>query len=384
MSFLRGRLFALLFFGATLLTIALSTGERLYLLLTLVMGCMVVLSLVSGLWAFFTLTLDTSVAAEALPRQEQQLLTVRSRHRCPLPIAPLRLTLLAPGGEETLRLSLPLFRQRVTRIAMDCPHVGRFEVGIRSAVVEDLFGLFAFSTRRHAHSQSLLVLPRRDVVEPLRFSPGDYESETISRATEDTASPSGVRGYQQGDELKKVHWKLSLRKREILIKTYDQPTRPDALVLLDCTRPPEGQYAEWVQDRLCDLAASLCAALAEADAALRMPLTGDPPQHVVPSGTENLQRAPAALARMNFSGATSLERVLQLEVARMRRSGATVLLASRLSPRSTDLILRLRRLGPTVRVYLVVERLSENDAIFVQRLVQNDVPCVVEQLDAEA
>nr|HML49029.1 hypothetical protein [Clostridia bacterium] len=94
MSFLKGRLFALLFFGGTFLTIAFSTGERLYLLLALVTGCMFLLSLISALWAFFTLTLETSVSGDSLPRQEQQILTLRSRHRCPLPVAPLRLILL--------------------------------------------------------------------------------------------------------------------------------------------------------------------------------------------------------------------------------------------------------------------------------------------------
>ena len=61
---------------------------------------------------------------------------------------------------------------------------------------------------------------------PLKAS--DVGPEFISRAAEDNASPSGVRKWQDGDELKKVHWKLTLKKREVMVRTY-YPVDADAL-----------------------------------------------------------------------------------------------------------------------------------------------------------
>ena len=38
----------------------------------------------------------------------------------------------------------------------------------------------------------------------------------MKRAMEDPSSPSDFRGYQPGDPLKRIHWKMSARKREIM------------------------------------------------------------------------------------------------------------------------------------------------------------------------
>ena len=58
-------------------------------------------------------------------------------------------------------------------------------------------------------------------------------AEHISRMTEDAASPSGVRDWIPGDALKKVHWKLTMRKRELMVRTYEESARPDTLLLVD-------------------------------------------------------------------------------------------------------------------------------------------------------
>ena len=61
--------------------------------------------------------------------------------------------------------------------------------------------------------------------------------EAMARATEDINSPSDVRTYAPGDPMKKIHWKLSLRKRELLVRRFEEPALPDALVLMDQSAP---------------------------------------------------------------------------------------------------------------------------------------------------
>ena len=374
------RAFGCLFFAALLIVIALTTGGRMYLLVAILLAALFALALVSAVWARLTFSASLELAARTVDRGEMISLKLRTRQLCPLPIAPLSIVVRTPEGDEPLRVSIPAMRQYPTLIRIRCPHVGRFNIGIERAIVEDVFGLFSLTVKRSELIAEAFVIPRCEDVKPLKFSPGENEFEFVSRATEDVSSPSDIRAYQQGDELKKIHWKLSLRRRELIVRTYDQPLRPDALVLIDCAPPPPSSV-EWdVRDRLCDLAASVCKKILAAGADTHMPLSGTPPEVLWIRKGDPLGPVLLAIARMGFSGKTRFDRILNMESQRMRRAGSTVILTGALTAAGADLIIRMRRLGPAVRVYLIVESLDETQRLLVDRLTESDVECVVEEV----
>ena len=115
----------------------------------------------------------------------------------------------------------------------------------KSYEVSDVFGFFKREHKPDMAGQELLVLPVPFDVEPLTFAAGDMGVETMRRAMEDPSSPNDFRAYQQGDPLKRIHWKMSARKRELFVKQFEEPALPDALVMLD-TSPP--QLAEGLPD----------------------------------------------------------------------------------------------------------------------------------------
>jgi hypothetical protein len=58
----------------------------------------------------------------------------------------------------------------------------------------------------------------------------------------------------------------------------------------------------------------------------------------------------------------------------MRRTGATVIITSRLNSTVADMIIRIRRMGPTVRLYLITFT-PENPVLLpiISRLQQNTI-----------
>ena len=87
------------------------------------------------------------------------------------------------------------------------------------------------------------------------------------------------------------------------------------------------------------------------DHAVRLPLLGKHPVELekgmgMPMILENL-------ARVDFSETDRFERVLLLETRRMRKVGATVVISARLNSHIVDVMIRMRRMGPVVRLYLV-------------------------------
>ena len=64
---------------------------------------------------------------------------------------------------------------------------------------------------------------------------------------------------------------------------------------------------------------------------------------------------------------------MQLETRRMRRTGSTAVLTSRMNPVIADMILRIRRMGPKVRVLLAADDADPAIAALIRRLMRNDV-----------
>ena len=231
-------------------------------------------------------------------------------------------------------------------------HVGVFSVGLQACVVEDLLGIARRRIPFENTVFSLTVLPHTFSVQPLVLSPGDPGSEIMARATEDLNAPSDIRSYQPGDAMKKIHWKLSLRKGELIVRKFDEPILQDVLILMDCSRPPSWgnpQAALDIRDALLDTAASVLESQAATDHQVRLPLLGAHPVDVVKS--MGLPIALDYLARVDFSETDRFERVLMMESRRLRKVGCVVVIAARLNVSMIDIMLRMHRTGPNIRLY---------------------------------
>ena len=53
---------------------------------------------------------------------------------------------------------------------------------------------------------------------------------------EATSHAAGVRDYQPGDPLNRIHWKSSARKDRFMVKEFDQDPQGDVWILLDASK----------------------------------------------------------------------------------------------------------------------------------------------------
>ncbi len=340
----------------TLLTVALCTGSQLFLLLSLLILLVLSGAVISVLWASATLEVDGMLSGETVRRGDDVVLSLRVRHRGLIPVAPLLLELSDPVGsrDREVRLKNMPHRLQSMKLPIHASHVGVFTVGLRSCTVEDLLGLVQRHILLQKTSFELVVLPQTFDVEPLKLAPGDPGSELMSRATEDLNAPSDIRSYQPGDAMKKIHWKLSLRKRELIVRKFDEPILQDVLILMDCSPPPSWGHARAgadIRDAMLETAASVLTSQTVTDHQLRMPLPGKHPVDVDKS--MGLPIAMDYLARVDFSETDRFERVLSMESSRLRKVGCVVIISARLNIPMVDIMIRMHRAGPNIRLYLV-------------------------------
>ena len=357
-----------------LLTIALCTGSQLFLLLSVLIVIAVLWSLIAVLWASATLRVDGDLAEQTVHRGENLVFSLRMRHRGLIPIAPLLLEISDPSGtlDREIRLKNMPWRVQSLHLPVHAAHVGVFPVGLRACVVEDLLGIVHKRVTLTDTSFSLTVLPRTFSTEPLTLSPGDPGSEIMARATEDLNAPSDVRSYQPGDAMKKIHWKLSLRKGELIVRKFDEPILQDVLILMDCSRPPSWRHPQAeadIRDALLETTASILKDQTSTDHQVRLPLLGHHPVDVDKS--MGLPIAMDYLARVDFSETDRFERVLIMESRRLRKVGCVVVISARLNIPMVDIMIRMHRSGPNIRLYLITFAPEDENVLpLISRLKQ--------------
>jgi len=187
------------------------------------------------------------------------------------------LTLDDPIGDRVgarLRLA-PLPAGTATRAAYRLPTRRRGEVSVGPLAVEvtDPLGL-ARRTRLAADRVRLVVLPHIDPVPPL---PRPAGSEPLSgHEGRPGAGRSGdefhaLRAYVVGDDLRRVHWPMSARTDDLVVRVDDEPHQGRLTVVLDVHRDRSG--AECFE-RMVSAAASIAAAHWQAGDMVRL-LTTD-------------------------------------------------------------------------------------------------------------
>ena len=141
-------------------------------------------------------------------------------------------------------------------------HRGRFAVGPFRVTHSDPFGLVT-TERRIADAQAFTVTPRVTALPDagLRSSSGDGVQHELNHLATQRADELIAREYRPGDPLRRVHWRQTARRGELMVRQEEQEGDPEAVLLLDTAIPPKNHAAGAASDehfeRMVELAASL-------------------------------------------------------------------------------------------------------------------------------
>lgn len=163
-------------------------------------------------------------------------------NKSPLPAACVKVRLVCSyagsGYEEKKTVILtgaPGCRSDI-RCTMREVFCGRVEVKVASARVYDYFRLFSFRLKA-AEELVIAVLPRPVEIYPqvsdkVRLFPIDSEEYSRLHSGDDPSEVFDVREYRPGDKMSSVHWKLSARGDDLLVKEYSLSVGAPVVLLM--------------------------------------------------------------------------------------------------------------------------------------------------------
>jgi uncharacterized protein (DUF58 family) len=182
---------------------------------------------------------------------------------------------------------------------------GQHLVGPLHIDVHDPFGLIS---RRHAFgaTEPLMVLPARVDLPPI--TPRGASDDGATRPAPQSAGVGDddiiARAYLPGDALKRIHWKATAHRAELMVRQEEQQVTPRAAVIVDAEPRSQGtaldRKDEWEFSPALEwsvvAAASITAHLARAGYVVALQSNGTQVDRVVAEGHDTLEDAMVDLA----------------------------------------------------------------------------------------
>jgi uncharacterized protein (DUF58 family) len=273
-----------------------------------------------------------------------------------------------------VELAVPPFYREVVSLAprerrrfhytLHCHRRGYYRVGPLAMQTGDLLGIVPQSQARAA-PEHVIIYPR---VVPLRQLDIPTRSPRValparSHLFEDPCRVMGVRDYQQGDSLRRIHWTATASAGRLLVKQYQPAIARETLICLDLDAE---DYARRQRYAATELAIVVAASIAnhiivreELPAGLITealdPLSDEQSQFILPPRSEraHLMSLLEVLARVQIVSGTSFVDLLRRESVKLSWGSTLSVITGRESEELFDTLVYLRRAGFAVALILV-------------------------------
>ena len=136
--------------------------------------------------------------------------------------------------DKRVSLTLPPYGDYTLTSEITFPYRGSYRVGVSDVVCHDIFGMFKYRYNLNIF-KNIFVLPRRVTLEALEGDDRSQSStEIVSRFSgNDNTEQNDVRQYQTGDSLRSVHWKLSSKTQDLMVRQYSMNKEKRTYIFCD-------------------------------------------------------------------------------------------------------------------------------------------------------
>ena len=173
----------------------------------------------------------------------------------PLPFLEAHLIVPEDGGVRCtdLRMMVSLMPGGVTEVrhTVRFHYRGRYDIGVLDMRVKDVLGLFS-APLPDSVTRTVIVFPRMmEIAGAKESATTDVPTDLTRRAiTSERSEQANIREYVGGDSLKDVHWKLSSKLDELLVRDYNINDQRHTYVVCDLTAPRlRGEYGQDAENK---------------------------------------------------------------------------------------------------------------------------------------
>lgn len=269
-TWLTGRGIALTLLGAVASVAAAYIGEPDLLWLTVTLAVLPALAALYLLIARPRVRYERSAEPATIPIGSSTRVVLRVSNESPAQASALRFADTAPeslGGGASFLIARGFGRWRQgVGYTVEATRRGRFHLGPLMGTATDPFALARRTFRAKGEDTLLRVTPH---IWPLDKASGSAGMGSAGDATPQRIGPAGqddvlVREHRHGDDIRRVHWKLSAKQDELMVRLEEHPWDPSSTLIIDNRAAAHiGEGASGSLEWAVSAVASIAALLAE-------------------------------------------------------------------------------------------------------------------------
>lgn len=213
------------------------------LFILLIVLILPVFTFISGFISSKKTTVDVEPAMQSVLRKDSMKFGIKLSNRSILPISIINISLVCKTSlEETIikkkiRTGLAGREEKTVFIFASSPHCSIVECSITKIKFSDALGLFSFKPKIENSSAEVVVMPYTSKQGLAVASSQNYsmDSDIFSdiRKGDDCSQVFEVREYTPGDDIRRIHWRLSSKQDNLIVKEYSKPITDEAVILIE-------------------------------------------------------------------------------------------------------------------------------------------------------
>lgn len=208
-----------------------------------VLGLILVISVVELIYRRFTITVHVNVpiSMAEVGKSVNVVLSIRNKGRLPAGKIAVKIqnkNVLEPKGKKKwiiIEDAKPGEHKHIVKMKFNS--AGCHEILIRRMKIYSLFGLIHIG-RKCKDFSSVIIMPEVyaanvQISEPVRNFLGDADIYDEFRPGHDSGETFEIRPYREKDKLQSIHWKLSTKMDELMVKETSLPKACAVVLMLE-------------------------------------------------------------------------------------------------------------------------------------------------------
>lgn len=213
------------------------------------------LSLLFLLIEVLCVKLYLNISAQEAEKHSSVDFSLTLSNESPLPFPFVEAVITVPSDDavrcisQKTKLSLIPFGNYVIEKTLAFAYRGAYEIGISELCFYDFFRLFRYRVKLDLF-RDLFVVPRRLSL-PVESGGDSRQEETetvVLQSGQDNTEMSDIRDYRPGDSLRAVHWKLSSKAQDLMVRQYARNADRQTFLFVDTALRYDTSDRRWLSD----------------------------------------------------------------------------------------------------------------------------------------
>ena len=266
------------------------------------------------------------------------------------------------------------FSQKTFKFKFDCKYRGIYKMGIKTLEIRDFFGMFKL-TRKVEDMTDIIVFPKIIHLDKFHVISNYNTESNISKKNifEDMSTVSNVREYRMGDSLKKIHWKLTSKMQDFMIKDYNNTSDINCVLLMDAEAMPyTHKDSVVIEDKVIECAVSVIHYFLSKWIKVKLLYCSDKINELEMDSPAEFKQVYSLLAGLNFSGKTGIDKMVELYSVMNITQTSIIVLTSNISYDLYDVVYKTKKNGQDISIiYVSPENLIGTKNIDVENIMSS-------------